>query len=67
MRCEESGVVTLTFFNVKTSASWSLDAWGLKSTLTLDTIKLFFELVIEQFIGEFVEDDVANELNKVDR
>ena len=52
MRCEESVVVTLTFFNVRTPASWSLDAWGLKSTLPLDTIKLFFELVKDTFILE---------------
>ena len=37
---------------VRTPASWSLDAWGLKSTLPLDTIKLFFELVKDTFILE---------------
>ena len=54
----------VTFFNVRTPAVWSLDAWGIKSTLTLDTIKLFFELVNEAFI-DVDEDDVANELKKL--
>ena len=54
-------LLLVTFFNVRTPAVWSLDAWGLKSTLTLDTIKLFFELVNEQFIGEFVEDVAVKE------
>ena len=58
-------VDTLTFFNVRTPAVWSLDAWGLKSTLALDTIKLFFELVIEQFIGEFLEDDAVKETERL--
>ena len=43
-------VDTLTFFNVRTPAVWSLDAWGLKSTLPLDTIKLFFELENDAFV-----------------
>ena len=54
-----------TRLSVRTPASWSLDAWGLKSTLTLDTIKLFFELVIEQFIGEFLEDDAVKETERL--
>ena len=54
MRCDVKSLVFLlvTFFNVRTPASWSLDAWGLKSTLPLDTIKLFFELVKDTFILE---------------
>ena len=59
----------VTFFNVRTTAVWSLDAWGLKSTLTLDTIKLFFELVNEAFIDvdevketENLHDDIEKEI-----
>ena len=63
-------LLLVTFFNVRTPAVWSLDAWGLKSTLTLDTIKLFFELVNEAFIDvdevketENLHDDIEKEID----
>ena len=70
MRCEELIFFLITFINVRTPAEWSLDAWGLKSTLTLDTIKLFFELVNEAFIDvdevketENLHDDIEKEID----